>query len=126
ADDSGTTDDGHYRPGRAVGPRHLLTSAMPLRLALPALAALLAAPAAAQPAVYDGTLDANDPVRPGGQPYDAYPFEVRADQLVTVRMQSPTFDTYLIVRSPSGVETISDDFDGTMISQVDLVAAEPG
>jgi hypothetical protein len=102
---------------------------MPLfRLLLPAaLAAVFAgAPAAQQPDVYTGTLDANDPVRPGGMPYDAYTFEVRADQMVTVRMESTTFDTYLIVRSPSGVETISDDFEGTMISQVDLIASEPG
>jgi hypothetical protein len=101
---------------------------MPLfrSLAVPALGLLLAAPAAAQPSVHQGTLDANDPVRPGGAPYDAYTFEVEEDQLVTVRMESQTFDTYLIVRSPSGVETISDDFAGTMVSQVDLVAAEPG
>jgi hypothetical protein len=95
-------------------------------LAPAALALLTAAAASAQPIAIDGALDANDPVRAGGIPYDAYTFDVEEDQLVSVRMQSPTFDTYLIVRSPSGVETISDDFEGTMVSQVDLVAAEPG
>jgi hypothetical protein len=92
--------------------------------ALPAL--LLAAAAAAQPSTYDGRLDAGDPVRADGIPYDAYTFEVEEDQLVTVRMESQEFDTYLIVRSPSGVESVSDDFSGTMVSQVDLVAAEAG
>jgi hypothetical protein len=92
--------------------------------ALPAL--LLAAAAAAQPPPYDGRLDDGDPVRDGGIPYDAYTFDVEEDQLLTVRMESQEFDTYLIVRSPSGVESTSDDFAGTMISQVDLVAAEAG
>jgi hypothetical protein len=101
---------------------------MPLafRLVPAALAALLVAAPAAQPVVHEGTLDANDPVRDNGSPYDPYTFEVREDQLVTVRMESQEFDTYLIVRSPSGVETVSDDFEGTMISQVDLVATEAG
>lgn len=93
---------------------------------LPLCLALLAASAAAQPTVYDGTLDAQDPTRPGGAYYDAYTFDARENQPVTVRMQSETFDTYLIVRSPSGIESISDDFEGTMISQVDLIAAEAG
>jgi hypothetical protein len=82
--------------------------------------------AVAQPLSFDGSLDANDPTRPGGASYDEYAFDVSADQIVTVRMQSTTFDTYLIVRSPSGAELISDDFDGTMVSQVDLIAPEQG
>jgi hypothetical protein len=98
----------------------------PTRLLAPAALLLLAAAPLAQPLAYDGTLDPNDPTRPGGSSYDEYTFDVEEDEIVTVRMQSSTFDTYLIVRSPAGVETVSDDFDGTMVSQVELVAPEPG
>jgi hypothetical protein len=80
----------------------------------------------AQPLVVNGALGPNDPLRPGGASYDEYEFDVQENQLVTVRMQSTTFDTYLIVRSPSGAELISDDYDGTMVSQVDLIAPEAG
>jgi len=97
----------------------------PIR-ALVLVCALAAAAANAQPARYDGSLSPNDPVRSGGAWYDAYTFEVAQDQVVTVRMESTTFDTYLIVRSPSGTESISDDFEGTMISQVEIVAPEQG
>ncbi len=87
---------------------------------------LLAGAGASQAQTHDGTLGPNDPVRPGGAWYDEYAFEVDEDEIVTVRMQSTSFDTYLIVRSPSGVETVSDDFEGTMISQVEVVAPEQG
>jgi hypothetical protein len=89
-----------------------------------AILATLTTPATAQP--LRGSLAANDPVRPGGAFYDAYEFDAEQDEIVTVRMEATTFDTYLIVRSPSGAEQISDDFDGTMISQVELVAPEAG
>jgi hypothetical protein len=95
--------------------------------ALPAAVVLAFAPALlAQPVVVGGSLGPNDPQRPGGASYDEYEFVVEENQLVTIRMQSTTFDTYLIVRSPSGAELISDDYEGTMISQVDLIAPEAG
>lgn len=82
--------------------------------------------AGAQAQSYTGSLTAGDPVREQGMWYDAYTFEASSAQQVRVRMASAEFDTYLIVRSPAGVETINDDFEGSSVSQLDFLASEAG
>lgn len=85
----------------------------------------LAVPAAAQ--TYSGSLDDGDATRDFGELYDPYTFEAQEGQQVTVRMEgSEGLDTYLVVRSPSGMEWTNDDFDGVNVSQVSLVAGEAG
>ncbi len=84
-----------------------------------------AAPLAAQ--TYSGTLEPGDATRDFGELYDAYSFEAKNGQQVTVRMEGdPNLDSYLIVRSPSGTEWNNDDFEGSNISQVSIVAGEAG
>lgn len=85
----------------------------------------LALPAAAQ--THSGSLEDGDATRDFGEPYDPYTFEAEEGQQVTVRMEGTEgLDTYLVVRSPSGMEWTNDDFDGTNVSQVSLVAGEAG
>lgn len=85
----------------------------------------LAAPATAQ--TYSGSLDDGDATRDFGELYDPFTFEAQEGQQVTVRMEGTEgLDTYLVVRSPSGMEWTNDDFDGVNVSQVSLVAGEAG
>ncbi len=73
-----------------------------------------------------GNLATGDMTRDAGEFYDQYTFEVDGARKITVRLESDDFDTYLIVRSPSGLETTNDDFDGIRVSQVELWATEAG
>ncbi len=87
---------------------------------------LVMAGAAAQAQTFEGSLSSRDQTRPdGGQPYDTYTFEAQAGQLVTVRMESDGFDTFLIVESPSGEASQNDDHPSGG-SQLDLLVAEAG
>jgi len=87
---------------------------------------LLLLTAVAQAQTYNGSLEAGDPFRAEGVWYDAYTFEATTAQLVRVRMTSAAFDTYLILQSPTGVETVNDDFEGAAVSQLELLASEAG
>ena len=92
------------------------------RAALIVCVALFPVTAAAQ--THSGTLDSGDATRDGGQYVDTYEFQTEESQRVTVTMTGD-FDTYLIVESPSGEQSINDDFaPGT--SQVDVLAGEAG
>ncbi len=76
-----------------------------------------------------GSLDPGDPTREGGERFDVHTIEVTETRKVTVRMEAivaESFDTYLILRSPSGLETSNDDFEGQQVSQVELWAIETG
>ncbi len=95
------------------------------RLALFAIAALMASNASAQ-LNQSGNLGSGDLRRDTGEFYDPYSFSASLNQRVTVDMRSTAFDTYLIVTSPSGKEFINDDFDGTERSFLDLIAPESG
>lgn len=92
--------------------------------ALLPLVLLAAAPAAAQ--TFTGTLAPTDPTRDGGARYDSYTFQAREGQQVKVRMTSDAFDTYLIVKGPTGQEFTNDDFEGTSVSQLEFVAGQGG
>ncbi len=77
---------------------------------------------------FAGELAPGDPTRFGtGEYFDSHTVAVTAGQRVVVDLRSTQFDTYLIVRQPSGEQTENDDFEGsTSHSQVDLVAPESG
>ncbi len=77
---------------------------------------------------FAGELAPGDPTHFGtGEYFDSHTVDVRAGQRVVVDLRSTHFDTYLIVRRPSGDHTDNDDFEGsTSRSQVDLVAPESG
>lgn len=94
-------------------------------LALVACLAWLDAPAAAQS--HAGALEVGDETRDGsGQYADSYAFEAAEGQRIVVTMTSQAFDTYLIVQSPTGVESENDDAGSTAESRVDIVATEGG
>lgn len=85
---------------------------------------LIAATAHAQ--IFNGHLESSDTARPDGAWYDAYSFEAADAQHVLIRMEAPDFDSFLIVRSPSGIETVNDDFESSNVSQLDFFAADGG
>ncbi|MDX1531706.1 MAG: hypothetical protein R3362_09285 [Rhodothermales bacterium] len=94
-------------------------------LPLALLAVLLAAPATAQS--FTGTLGPESARRDFGEPYAIHEFDAEQGQAVTIDLTSDAFDTYLIVRSPSGMEWVNDDYDfATDRSHVELVAPEAG
>ena len=71
-------------------------------------------PAAAEPGVRteSGRLAAGDSTLRTGEYRDAYTFQGRRGQLVTVDLRSADFDPYLIVIDPSGKHHENDDHDG--------------
>lgn len=76
---------------------------------------------------FAGELAPGDPTFGAGEYIDSHTFDVTAGRRVVVDLRSTQFDTYLIVRQPSGDQTDNDDFEGsTSHSQVDLVAPESG
>lgn len=108
----------------------LLLSPMAIAQPPPPPAALMtpAPPGRAEattPPDFVGVLEETDP-RHNGKPYDAFSFEAEAGNEVTVTMTSNQFDTYLIVRSPSGQEWTNDDFGSTNTSQVSFTASMGG
>ena len=56
-----------------------------------------------------GSLEPSDPVRPSGEFYDEHLFNWNAGQNIDLRLTSSAFDTYLIVRPPSGDALENDD-----------------
>lgn len=77
------------------------------------------------PPDFSGVLDDQDSMQQG-KPYDEYIVEVDQGDEVTVTMTAQEFDTYLIVRSPSGREWTNDDFGDTRTSQVQFNATTSG
>jgi len=76
---------------------------------------------------YTGRLESGDTTLTSGEWVDYYTFEARASQHITVDLRSTDFDTWLIVKSPSGVQNDNDDFEGsTSHSRLELDAAESG
>lgn len=85
--------------------------------------ALVAAAAGGQ--THSGDLASGDATRDGGQYVDTYEFQGAESQRVTVTMRGDSFDTYLIVESPSGQQFVNDDFEPST-SQLDLLVGEAG
>ena len=74
-----------------------------------------------------GTLAAGDGRLPNGEYADIYTLDVQAGQHLTVEMTAEDIDTYIVVRSPSGVVDGNDDFEGSSSrSRLELTAEESG
>lgn len=74
-----------------------------------------------------GELAQGDRQLQSGEFSDSYPMTFTAGQPVSIRVESSAFDTYLIVRSPSGRQEDNDDLvSGNLNSGIDIPAAEAG
>ena len=74
-----------------------------------------------------GTLASGDRTLRSGEYLDSYTFEGVPGQRVRIDLSSSDFDTYLIVKPPSGENVDNDDAEGLgSNSRVDLDLAEPG
>ncbi|UJR79221.1 caspase family protein [Sandaracinus amylolyticus] len=74
-----------------------------------------------------GALAAGDATLSSGEFADTHRMTFTAGQPVSIRVESSAFDTYLIVRSPSGRQQDNDDVSpGVLNSGIDIPAAEAG
>ncbi len=74
-----------------------------------------------------GALAAGDRTLQSGEFVDGHSVQFRPGESVRVRLDSSAFDTYLIMRSPSGHQLDNDDFvSGNTNSGVDIPSAEAG
>ncbi len=74
-----------------------------------------------------GSLAQGDRQLQSGEFSDSFPMTFTAGQPVSIRVESSAFDTYLIVRSPSGRQEDNDDLvPGNLNSGIDIPAAEAG
>jgi hypothetical protein len=69
----------------------------------------------------DGTL----PARRGAY-FDEFTFRADAGDSLVIEMSSSTFDTYLIVESPSGQSWSNDDYGSTRLSHLEIIADQSG
>ena len=91
-----------------------------------ALCCLFLVAATVQAQTHYGELGPGDATHGDGKWYEPYTFEAQAAQMVRIRMTSDAFDTYLLARSPSGVESFNDDYEGERVSQLEFLAPEAG
>ena len=95
--------------------------------ASPAAPAAAAAPPLAAARTERGELAAGDRTLSSGEFSDTFPMTFVPGAPVSVRLESSAFDTYLIVRSPSGRQQDNDDLrPGVLNSGIDIPAAEAG
>lgn len=74
-----------------------------------------------------GTLRQGDEQLRTGEYFDRYPFEGRAGQRVTVRLESTDFNPYLILKAPSEAQQENDDHRGSRtVSQIEHTLTESG
>ncbi|MBN1476554.1 hypothetical protein JXA47_07370 [Candidatus Sumerlaeota bacterium] len=75
----------------------------------------------------EGLLTASDTRSSSGGFQDAYFFVGQANQPVEITVSSQDFDTFLVLRSPTGAEEMNDDArDGSTDSQIATVLSETG
>lgn len=74
-----------------------------------------------------GTLAQGDTTLQTGEYTDTYSLTFTPRSAVSLRLESSAFDTYLIVRTPSGGQEDNDDIQpGVLNSGIDIAVAEPG
>lgn len=73
-----------------------------------------------------GELTPQDSQLPTGEWSDVHAFQWTVGQTVHLEARSTTFDTYLIVRAPSGAQRDVDDVQGQNNASIDYVASEAG
>ncbi len=84
-------------------------------------------PAGTDTGALSGTLADTDDTLSGYGYADSYTFEGSAGQPLVVELQSDAFDTYLLLRSPSGEEFRNDDYEGdTSRSLLSMSLSETG
>jgi hypothetical protein len=78
--------------------------------------------------VRTGALELGDSFYGAGQLSDGYPFSLNAGDHVVVELDSQDFDTFLVLRSPSGIEVTNDDdpISGSLNSRIDTIVQETG
>jgi hypothetical protein len=75
----------------------------------------------------NGTLAQGDATLRTGEFQDVYPMTFTPRSAVSIRLESSDFDSYLIVRTPSGSQEDNDDLvSGNLNSGIDIPVAEPG
>lgn len=100
-----------------------------MRLLTLALAASLAACSSASdgPVTEAGSLDASDRTLQSGEYFDQYRVTASEDQWIRVEVTAEAFDPYLIVRSPSGVQSDVDDSEsGNTTTTTSVIRASEG
>ena len=86
-----------------------------------------APPASAGAQQQRGSLAQGDRQLQSGEFNDSYPMQFPVGAPVAIRVESSAFDSYLIVRSPSGHQFDNDDFTpGNLNAGLDIPAAEAG
>lgn len=117
-----------YRPGE-TGPYELVIrggSEGPTTAAAPTPAGTTAATSAGT-RTERGELAAGDRQLRSGEYADSFSMQFTPGTPVSIRVESRAFDTYLIVRSPSGRQQDNDDLQpGNLNSGIDIPAAEAG
>jgi serine protease Do len=73
-----------------------------------------------------GTIDGSDPQRGDESWYEGWSIDVEQGQRVVFLMQSPDFDTYLTIVSPTGRGFNDDDGGGGTDSRIDMTFDEAG
>jgi len=97
----------------------MFRSAFVLAFALTLAACQPAAPEG--PVTEAGDLDLGDLTLQSGEYYDTYTVSMKADQWLSVNIQSTDFDPYLIVRTPSGEQSDLDDSEESNTTSVESV-----
>lgn len=93
----------------------------------PSVAVPGAAPATGTDRTEHGALAAGDSTLTSGEFFDEYDFDWPAGTAIHLEANSTTFDTYLILRTPSGRQTDNDDRrPGDLNAAIDFVVTEPG
>lgn len=109
---------------RPVGVRAAFPAAL---LALAILAVPTGAARAQSTTVHSGALQSGDATLEGGEFVDDYTVSASPGQEIVVVVSAVEFDPYVIVISPSGKETLNDDFGGSAdVSLIEVGVEEAG
>ncbi len=74
-----------------------------------------------------GTLGPGDSRLESGEFVDRFEVEVEVGQVLAADVTSDAFDTYVVIRSPGGIQSENDDYEGdTSRSRVEVPVDEPG
>ena len=72
----------------------------------------------------EGALESSDPRLPDGSRYDSYEFAGEAGDVIQIRLESDTFDTYLILLDPQGNQLAFNDDAFAIITTNSLLILE--
>lgn len=108
-----------YRPGEAEAAR--------LSMRVPPPSGASSAPRQSHTRIERGELVEGDPTLPSGEYRDTYEMRFTPGVAVQVRLESSDFDTFLMLRGPSGVRQDNDEHEaGSTHSGIDIPLTEEG